>query len=101
MNKIFFLVLLSFVWQMPVRAGDIESSNDIGLVGYVNILQGTDSSGGLSHGNTLPLVGMPWGMLDWSIENAGGSWFFQPNGKIDGLQATHQPSPWIGDYGQF
>lgn len=101
MNKIFFLVLLSLVWLMPVRAGDTASSKDAGLVGYVNILQGTDSNGGLSHGNTLPLVGMPWGMMDWSIENAGGSWFFQPNGQIDGLRATHQPSPWIGDYGQF
>jgi predicted alpha-1,2-mannosidase len=101
MNKTFFLVLLSLICQLTVRAGDTEPFKDIGLVGYVNILQGTDSNGGLSHGNTLPLVGMPWGMINWSIENAGGSWFFQPNGKIDGLRATHQPSPWIGDYGQF
>jgi predicted alpha-1,2-mannosidase len=101
MNKTFFLILLSLICQLTVRAGDTEPSKDIGLVGYVNILQGTDSNGGLSHGNTLPLVGMPWGMINWSIENAGGSWFFQPNGKIDGLRATHQPSPWIGDYGQF
>ena len=26
---------------------------------------------------------------------------FHPNGTIDGFRATHQPSPWIGDYGQF
>lgn len=74
---------------------------DSGQLDYVNILQGTASSYRLSHGNTLPLVGVPWGMIDWSIENSKGSWFFQPNGKIDGFRATHQPSPWIGDYGQF
>ncbi len=67
----------------------------------MNILQGTDSHFELSHGNTLPLVGAPWGMTDWSLENAKGSWYFEPNGKIDGFRATHQPSPWIGDYGQF
>jgi predicted alpha-1,2-mannosidase len=72
-----------------------------GLLDYVNILQGTDSTHELSHGNTLPLVGVPWGMIDWSIENDKGSWYFHPNGKIDGIRATHQPSPWIADYGQF
>jgi predicted alpha-1,2-mannosidase len=95
------LVLPGLVWQMPLRAADTESSKNAGLVGYVNILQGTDSSPDLSYGNTLPLVGMPWGMVNWSIENADGGWFFQPNGKIDGIRATHQPSPWISDYGQF
>jgi predicted alpha-1,2-mannosidase len=93
MNKITAIILLGLAVQAPVRAG--------GLVDYVNILQGTDSHNDLSHGNTLPLVGAPWGMIDWSMENGDGSWFFQPNGTVDGFRATHQPSPWIGDYGQF
>ncbi len=76
------------------------------LVDYANILQGTDSTQGFSHGNTLPQVGMPWGMIAWSIENNSGrggipKWFFVPNGKCYGFRATHQPSPWMGDYGQF
>ena len=29
---------------------------------YVNTLQGTDSHFGLSHGNTYPTVGMPFGL---------------------------------------
>ncbi|MGA3172239.1 MAG: glycoside hydrolase family 92 protein, partial [Chthoniobacteraceae bacterium] len=103
MNKmvVSFLAFLSLICQMPVRADDAESSQDAGLVGYVNILQGTDSMMLLSHGNTLPLMGMPWGMLDWAIENADSAWFFHPNGKIDGIRATHQASPWENDYGQF
>jgi predicted alpha-1,2-mannosidase len=71
------------------------------LVAYANILQGTDSIPSFSHGNTLPLVGMPWGMVDWSMQNGVSGWFFHPNGKIDGFRATHEPSPWIGDYGEF
>jgi predicted alpha-1,2-mannosidase len=70
-------------------------------VGYVNILQGTDSNKQFSHGNTLPLVGMPWGMVAWSLQNGVGGWFFNPNGRVDGIRATHQPSPWMGDYSYF
>jgi len=72
------------------------------LLDEVNSLQGTDSVGSFSHGNTLPLVGRPWGMTDWSPQTAGGQWFFTYRGKkIEGIRATHQPSPWMGDYGQF
>jgi predicted alpha-1,2-mannosidase len=31
-----------------------------------------------------------------------GGWFFHPGDrKLEGVRATHQPSPWIGDYGHF
>lgn len=85
------------------RCASAESNADMGeLVDYVNIQMGTDSNSKESHGNTLPLVGMPWGMVNWSVQNeTNRSWFFKPNGKCFGIRATHQPSPWIGDYGQF
>ncbi len=69
------------------------------LLKYVNILQGVDSTRGLSHGNTLPLVGMPWGMTDWTIQDPKA--FLHPDDKVSGFKATHEPSPWMGDYGQF
>ncbi len=94
------LIFLGLLLYRPVLADDPKTQGD-GLLDYVNILQGTDSSYQLSHGNTLPLVGVPWGMVDWSMENDKDTWFFHPNGKMDGFRATHQPSPWIGDYGQF
>lgn len=72
------------------------------LLDYVNTLQGTDSKYDLSHGNTLPLTGAPWGMTDWSPQTGMDPWFFQYSAlKIEGFRATRQPSPWIGDYGQF
>jgi predicted alpha-1,2-mannosidase len=101
MYKTLSLILACLALPLPVRAAGTLSGREGGLLESVNILQGTDSHFDLSHGNTLPLVGMPWGMIDWSLENAKGSWYFKLNGKIDGFRATHQPSPWIADYGQF
>jgi predicted alpha-1,2-mannosidase len=70
------------------------------LLDYVNPLQGTDSHHGFSTGNTLPLIAMPFGMNHWSPQTAEGSWFFSPHHrKLQGLRCTHQPSPWMGDYG--
>jgi predicted alpha-1,2-mannosidase len=66
----------------------------------VNLLQGTDSHHGFSTGNTLPLAARPFGMNHWSLQTAEGSWFFSPqHRKLVGIRCTHQPSPWIGDYG--
>lgn len=104
MQKTFSLIFLGLTFYLPVRVTASQSPQDTDWLKYVNILQGTDSRYELSHGNTLPLVGVPWGMVDWTLENANernGRWFFEPNGKIDGFRATHQLSPWCGDYGQF
>jgi len=43
-------------------------------------------------------------MTHWcpQTNEKGGGWFFHPGDrKLEGLRATHQPSPWIGDYGHF
>jgi len=74
-----------------------------GLLRYVNTLQGTDSHYGLSKGNTLPLIARPFGMNHWSPQTDDASgWFFSPRQhKLQGIRCTHQPSPWIGDYGHF
>lgn len=71
----------------------------------VNVLQGTDSIREFSHGNVLPLVCAPFGMTDWTVQNAGSineRFFFQSRrNTFHGIRATHQPSPWAGDYGHF
>ncbi|WP_211746647.1 GH92 family glycosyl hydrolase [Paenibacillus sp. Marseille-Q4541] len=71
---------------------------------YVNTLQGTDSTYPFSNGNTLPLTGMPFGAGAWTLQTneAGGGWFFSPHhNRLEGIRYTHQPSPWIGDYGHM
>src|SRR5687768_13317943 len=70
------------------------------LIDHVNILQGTASIKDLSYGNTLPLVAKPWGMTHWTMQTAEGPWPFHPDQpRLQGIRATHQPSPWMGDYG--
>ncbi len=68
----------------------------------VNIFQGTNSTFEFSTGNTLPLMVRPWGMTAWSLQTRAGNWFYHhEDRKCRGIRATHQPSPWIGDYGHF
>ncbi len=71
---------------------------------YVNPLVGTESSYELSTGNTYPAIAMPWGMNFWMPQTGkmGDGWAYVYSAhKIRGIKQTHQPSPWINDYGQF
>ena len=73
-------------------------------VDYVNPLMGSASSYVLSTGNTYPVIAMPWGMNFWTPQTGkmGDGWVYTYDAhKIRGLKQTHQPSPWINDYGQF
>ena len=47
---------------------------------------------------------MPWGMNFWMPQTGkmGDGWaYVYTVDKIRGFKQTHQPSPWINDYGQF
>lgn len=71
---------------------------------YVNPLVGTQSSFELSTGNTYPAIARPWGMNFWTPQTGkmGDGWQYTYDAyKIRGFKQTHQPSPWINDYGQF
>jgi len=81
-------------------------------VEYVNPLMGTQSNVWLSNGNLYPAIARPWGMNFWTpqMNKMGDGWTYcyggmYPGGrfeqKIRGFKQTHQPSPWINDYGQF
>lgn len=73
-------------------------------VEYVNPLMGTQSSYELSNGNTYPIIGLPWGMNYWTPQtgkNGNGWQYTYTSNKIQGFKQTHQPSPWMNDYGQF
>ena len=73
-------------------------------VDFVSTLVGTESKFSLSTGNTYPAVARPWGMNFWTPQTGkmGDGWAYTYSAdKIRGLKQTHQPSPWINDYGQF
>jgi predicted alpha-1,2-mannosidase len=71
---------------------------------WVNPLMGTDSKPDLSNGNTYPAIALPWGMNFWMPQTGkmGNGWAYQYSAdKLRGFKQTHQPSPWMNDYGQF
>ncbi|MBO7417460.1 MAG: GH92 family glycosyl hydrolase [Bacteroidaceae bacterium] len=73
-------------------------------VDYVTTLMGTHSKYTLSTGNTYPAIALPWGMNFWTPQTGkmGDGWAYVYDAdKIRGFKQTHQPSPWINDYGQF
>ncbi|MDP4175919.1 MAG: GH92 family glycosyl hydrolase, partial [Bacteroidota bacterium] len=74
------------------------------LAKFINPLIGTDSEFKLSTGNTYPAIALPWGMNFWTPNTGkmGDGWQYTYNAnKIRGFKQTHQPSPWINDYGAF
>ena len=71
---------------------------------WVNPLVGTQSTYSLSTGNTYPAIAMPWGMNFWTPQTGkmGDGWqYMYTADKIKGFKQTHQPSPWMNDYGVF
>jgi predicted alpha-1,2-mannosidase len=96
--KILFIVLFHVSVSFTLAAQKFQP------VDYVNTLMGTDSEFKLSSGNTYPAIARPWGMNFWTPQTAkmGDGWVYSYDAnKIRGFKQTHQPSPWINDYGQF
>ena len=95
------LFLVVFATVAIVRG--IENPEEL-----VNLLAGSFTDGNRhSTGNTLPLVSMPWGFNNWAPmtkegSRRSGSWWFNGNDHdLTWMRCTHQPSPWIGDWGWF
>src|ERR1043165_3321960 len=90
------LFLCCFILKLNAQVAD--------PVSYVNTLVGTNSKFELSTGNTYPAIALPWAMNFWSPQTGkmGDGWMYTYTAdKIRGFKQTHQPSPWMNDYGQF
>ena len=100
--QVLIVCVLIFLWLgagIPARAQCVFDP-----VEYVNPLLGTQSTYELSTGNTYPAIARPWGMNFWMPQTGkmGDGWaYVYTANKIRGFKQTHQPSPWINDYGQF
>ncbi len=100
MKKILFLLSILFTG----RAGYSQQLHAADPVQYVNPLMGSASKPDLSNGNTFPAIALPWGMNFWTPQTGkmGDGWQYTYDAdKIRGFKQTHQPSPWMNDYGQF
>lgn len=99
MKKISICLFICVSSVLSIKATDTKN-----LVDYVNPLVGSQSKHSLSNGNTYPAIAMPWGMNFWMPQTGkmGDGWSYNYDAdKIRGFKQTHQPSPWINDYGQF
>ena len=99
MIKNLILYCLTFLF-----CGFIFTQTNEDYVKYVNPLIGTDTSFELSNGNTYPAIARPWGMNFWTPQTGemGDGWAYTyKSNQLVGFKQTHQPSPWINDYGAF
>ena len=95
-------IILAAISLLACRNESTFTSKD--PVDYVSTLVGTLSKHSLSTGNTYPAMALPWGMNFWTPQTGpmGDGWtYVYTHDKIRGFKQTHQPSPWINDYGQF
>jgi predicted alpha-1,2-mannosidase len=72
-------------------------------VDCVNPLSGANGDSEFSRGNTVVAIVAPFGMTTWAPQtDADASPFYQmKHTRFEGIRATHQPSIWVRDYGEF
>ncbi|WP_207494833.1 GH92 family glycosyl hydrolase [Aridibaculum aurantiacum] len=96
------IALLTLFISLAAKAQQVLQVNN--PEEWVNPLMGTDSKISFSNGNTYPAIAVPWAMNLWvpQTNEMGNGWQYQYSAdKIRGFKQTHQPSPWMNDYGQF
>ena len=101
MNKLIFVILAAVL-----MAGCCNEKTELVTepADYVSTLVGSLSEHSFSTGNTYPAIALPWGMNFWTPFTGlmGDGWEYRYYAHmIRGFEQTHQPSPWINDYGQF
>jgi predicted alpha-1,2-mannosidase len=100
MKKVTLLAALLF----PLSIFAQSAANVTDPVDLINPLMGTASKPIMSNGNTYPAIALPWGMNFWTPQTGkmGNGWQYTYDAdKILGFKQTHQPSPWMNDYGMF
>ena len=103
-KKSFWSVMLAASLAWMSCPSFVSAAETFDPVEYVSPLVGTQSTFDLSTGNTYPAIARPWGMNFWTPQTGkmGDGWqYVYTANKIRGFKQTHQPSPWINDYGQF
>ncbi len=99
MKKYTLLATLLLPLSIFAQKGGVSNPVDL-----INPLMGTASKPALSNGNTYPAIALPWGMNFWTPQTGemGNGWQYTYDAdKILGFKQTHQPSPWMNDYGMF
>lgn len=103
--KNILIIIFTFIGFLQFsQAQDVQIDKIGDPIDWVNPLMGTDSNHNLSNGNVYPAIARPWGMNFWTPQTGemGNGWAYTYDAnQIKGFKQTHQPSPWMNDYGQF
>lgn len=118
MKKMFFLrwLLASLAWahtaavpaaSAAMATAEVASATSTRYSGdpvdCVNPLSGCNGDAEFSRGNTVAAIVAPFGSTTWAPQTDGdASPFYQmKHTRFEGIRATHQPSIWMRDYGDF
>ncbi|WP_315636541.1 MULTISPECIES: GH92 family glycosyl hydrolase [Microbacterium] len=91
---------------VQVRVEERPAPGDLPPVERVDTRRGSHSGPRFSRGNTVPAVAVPHGFtfVTPATDAAGARWPYRPfvhddpqGRRLEALQFSHQPSPWIGD----
>ena len=99
-----FLIVILTIGLSSCKHDGSKKCKTGNYVELIEPLMGTASDFSLSNGNTYPAIALPWGMNFWTPQTGkmGDGWCYSYDAKkIRGIKQTHQPSPWINDYGAF
>ena len=72
------------------------------LADWVDTRRGTHSEYHYSRGNTFPATALPFGFNFWTPISEGNSdrWLYKfASNTLQGIGVSHEPSPWMADYG--
>ncbi len=93
---------------LEVRVRERAQADASTPVERVDTRRGTHSGDRFSRGNTIPAVAVPHGFtfITPATDAANSSWPYRPfvhddpqGRRLEAIQFSHQPSPWIGDRG--
>lgn len=82
----------------------IAAAAPASLADLVDTRRGSNSDVSYSRGNTFPGATVPNGFNFWTPVTNGNSdgWLYQYNATtMQGFAISHEPSPWVADYGQL
>lgn len=99
--KISTVVLVTLLAFSPfVRSAALLTGDPVDCV---NPLSGVNGNSEFSRGNTVAAIVAPFGMTTWAPQTDGdaGPFYQMKHTTFEGIRATHQPSIWIRDYGDF
>jgi predicted alpha-1,2-mannosidase len=98
-------------WLDDIAIGDQARLAAARPSDYVLTTRGTQANGNFSRGNNIPAVTMPHGFNFWTPATDAGSlsWLYNWNEKngpdnrprLQALNLSHEPSPWMGDRQTF